>query len=141
MTATWILVADSSRARLFKADKARAPLTEIEGFDHPDCRARTQDLISDRQGRGSGYGPHFDSSVEPKRQAAITFAKTLTSHLKNGRCKGLYDRLYIAASPGFLGLLREKLDTPTAQMVAGAISKDLTQLDAGTIRGHLPYCL
>lgn len=138
MNAAWILVADSSRARLFTANKALAPLREIETFVHPECRGRTQDLISDRPGRANGHGAQLDTGVEPKRQEAMVFAKALSTRLKHGRLQGDYQRLYIAAAPGFLGLLRNKMDGPTAQMVTAAISKDLVQLDAGEIRRHLP---
>ncbi|HXH02215.1 MAG TPA: host attachment protein [Candidatus Competibacteraceae bacterium] len=137
MTATWILVADSSRARLFSVDKALAPLQEIESFTHPECRAKNQDLNTDRPARRNG-GTIPDASVEPKWQEAMHFAKRLSEHLKSGRVNGRFQRLHIAASPAFLGLLREKLDGPTAQLVVSATSKDLTQLDPAEIRRHLP---
>lgn len=138
MTARWILVADSSRARLFSADKALAPLREIASFSHPQCRARTQDLTSDRQGRRNDNGSHMAFDVEPKRQEAISFAKEISERLKSGRNARLYDKLYIAAAPGFLGLLRSKLDAGTARMVVEAVNKDLTQFDPQRIRRHLP---
>ncbi len=137
MSATWILVADSSRARLFSVNKALEPLNEIDSFSHPECRAKTQDLISDRQGRGADRG-NMDHEVEPKRQEAMSFAKQLSDHLRNGRTAGLFKKLYIAAAPGFLGLLRTKLDNPTAQLVVEEVNKDLTLLDPGEIRRHLP---
>lgn len=138
MTEAWILVADSSRAKLFKANKARTHLQEIGSFSHPECRARNQDLTSDRQGRSSDNLRMMDFDVEPKRQEAMSFAKELTEHLRSGRNKGLFQRLYIAASPGFLGILRDKLDSQTAQLVVEEVNKDLTQLDASEIRRHLP---
>ena len=137
MTA-WVLVADSSRATLFCAEKALSPLREIESFSHPACRAKTQDLISDRQGRNGTNMRNMDHDVEPKRQEAMVFAKKLSERLKRARHKGLFNKLYIAASPNFLGLLRNKLDMPTAQLVVEAVSKDLTQLDPNEIRKHLP---
>ena len=138
MTATWILVADSSRAKLFSVDKARAPLQEIEHFSHPACRAKNQDLTSDRQGRSSDNLRMMDYDVDPKRQEAMTFAKQLTAHLRSGRHQGSFRKLYIAAAPTFLGILRDKLDPQTAQLVAAEVNKDLTQLNAAEIRRHLP---
>lgn len=138
MTATWILIADSSRARLFTVDNARAPLQEIESFSHPECRARTQDLISDKQGRSRDNLRNLDPDIEPKRQEAILFGKQLTEHLKDGRQKGLFKKLYIAAAPSFLGILRDKLDPQTAQLVVEEVNKDLTQLNPTEIRRHLP---
>jgi protein required for attachment to host cells len=138
MTATWVLVADSSRAKLFSADKALAPLQEIEHFSHPAGRAKNQDLTSDRQGRSSDNLRMMDYDVDPKRQEAIIFAKQLTAHLRSGRHRGSFQKLYIAAAPTFLGILRDKLDPQTAQLVAAEVNKDLTQLDAAEIRRHLP---
>ena len=138
MTATWILVADSSRARLFTVDKALAPLQELQNFVNLEGRAKTQDLTTDRPGRSPGNGPSMDYDVEPKRQLAMLFAKELSEHLKNSRHQGLFNKLYIIAAPTFLGLLRSKLDPQTAQLVGEEISKDLTRLDPVEIRRHLP---
>lgn len=138
MNAIWVLVADSSRARLFCAEKALAPLQEVQSFVHPESRVRTQDLVTDRQGRSMGNNRTMDHDVEPKKQEAMAFAKQLSEHLKNGRHQGHFKKLYITASPAFLGLLRDKLDPKTAQLVVEAISKDFTQLDPVQIRKHLP---
>lgn len=138
MTTTWVLIADSSRARLFSVDKALAPLREIEAFVHPEGRAKTRDLVSDRQGRSVGNGPNMDYEVTPKRQQAMVFAKEISEHLKEGRISGLFQRLYIAAAPSFLGLLRDKLDPRTAELLVDTVSKDLTQLEPEDIRRHLP---
>jgi len=138
MTTTWVLIADSSRARLFSVEKALAPLREIEAFVNPEGRTKTRDLVSDRQGRSAGNGPNMDYEVSPKRQQAMVFAKQISEHLKDGRVGGLFHRLYIAAAPGFLGLLRDKLDPRTAELVVDTVSKDLTQLEPEDIRRHLP---
>lgn len=138
MSMTWVLIADSSRARLFSADRARAPLREIQTFLNPEGRARNRDLVSDRQGRSPGNGPNMDYEVTPKRQQAMIFAKEISEHLKNGRVSGLFRRLYIAATPSFLGLLRGKLDARTADLLVETVSKELTQLEPKQIRRHLP---
>ncbi len=80
----------------------------------------------------------MDYDVEPKRQEALVFAKELSEKLRSGRTQGKYNKLYIAAAPGFLGLLREKLDSHTSQLVAAEVNKDLTLLDPIDIRRHLP---
>ncbi len=137
MTATWILVADSSRARLFSINRALDPLHEIGNFERPEARAKNHDLTTDRQGAVDGMGS-VEIDMSPKRHEALTFAKELSEHLRQGRVSGQFNRLHIAASPSFLGLLREKLDQPTAQLVVHEVCKDLTQLDTADIRKHLP---
>ena len=138
MSMTWVLIADSSRARLFCVDRVLAPLREIQGFVNPEGRAKNRDLVSDRQGRSPGNGPNMDYEVTPKRQQAIIFAKEISAHLKHGRIGGLFGRLYIAAAPSFLGLLRGKLDARTADLVVETVNKDLTQLEPKQIRRYLP---
>lgn len=138
MTRTWVLVADSSRAKLFAADKPLAPLHEIESFAHPESRAKTQDLTSDRPGRSLDNKTFMDYDTEPKRQEAIVFARQLGDHLREGRNKGLYQKLYVVAPPQFLGILRDKLDSQTSELIAGELPKDLTQIKADEIRRHLP---
>lgn len=124
---SWVLIADSSRATLFRADKAMSPLQEIASFSHPATRTRGLD------GESS-----LEESATVKRQQSLLFAKQLSDQLKTGRLQKLFDKLYIAAAPAFLGVLRNKLDAPTSQLVAGEVSKDLTQLDPSIIRRHLP---
>ncbi|HMW41301.1 MAG TPA: host attachment protein [Plasticicumulans sp.] len=136
MTATWILVADASRARLFSVSKSIGPLQEIGSFDHPGARAKTRDLLADGQCSGNGSGDR--ECAEPRRHEALNFARELSEHLRLSRVQGLFDRLYIAAAPAFLGLLRGRLDSPTAQLVIDEVSKDLTQLAPDAIRRHLP---
>jgi protein required for attachment to host cells len=80
----------------------------------------------------------MDYDVEPKRQEAMAFAKALSERLRSGRNDGEFDKLYIVAAPTFLGLLRNKLDIHTAQMLVGEVNKDLTRLDPAKIRSHLP---
>jgi len=139
MTATWILVADGSRARLFSVDRSQSPLLEIGRFVRPEARAKTRDLVTDKLQSGIGSGD-LDRQT-PRRHEALNFARQLSAQLRLGRVQGLFDRLYIAAAPAFLGLLRSKLDAPTAQLVVNAVSKDLTQLEPARIRKHLPHRL
>ena len=77
---TWVLVADSSRARLLKREKNRS-LTETEAFVCPEERLREQDLTSDRGGRSfdsSGSGRHgMEPATSQHERVAIDFARQL----------------------------------------------------------------
>ncbi|HNO59804.1 MAG TPA: host attachment protein, partial [Plasticicumulans sp.] len=95
-----------------------------------------RDLLADGQCSGNGSGDR--ECAEPRRNEALNFARELSEHLRLSRVQGLFDRLYIAAAPAFLGLLRGRLDSPTAQLVIDEVSKDLTQLAPDAIRRHLP---
>ena len=57
----WVLVADSSKARILSAADRTAPLQEIQDLIFPEGRLREQDLVTDGSGAGngtSGNGSH-----------------------------------------------------------------------------------
>ncbi len=142
MTTAWVLVANSSRAQLFSLPKPRVGLQLLQTFDNADSRLHERELTSDLPGRAfdsHGMGRHvMEQAVEPKRQAAIAFAKQIVDHLETGRKNGKFSRLYVMAAPGFLGLLRKAYTPALAAMLAAEIDKDLTQLPPEEIRSHLP---
>jgi len=144
MNATWILVADSSRAKIFIAETSTSPLEEIEALDHPEGRQHEQLLTSDLPGRnaGSASSRHaLDDETPPKQQEAIGFAKKITKRLDEARKDHLYGRLIIVAAPAFLGLLRENINADIKKIVTWELDKNLTNESKDTIREHLPKVL
>ncbi len=138
----WLLVADQARARLFKAMSARGTIEEVHDFISPRGRMRDQDLATDRPGRtfdSGGTGRHaMEPSTDPTEVETIEFAKSLAQILDRGRIEGLYRHLGIVAPPAFLGHLRKQLSTETSRELVLEIDKNLAQLDAATMRDHLP---
>jgi len=145
MKPTWILVADSSRARIFTAATPSAPLEELEDLTHPESREHEQDLVTDLPGKhrnDTGIGAHgFQDEVEPKEQETINFAKYLARHLDDNRKKNRFQRLILVAAPSFLGLLRNELPDTTRKTVIYTLDKNLTQHTPEDIRAHLPEYL
>ncbi len=141
MSDIWVTVADSSRARIFKAESSSAPLEEIQTLAHPAARLHEGDLTTDRSGRdtNSTSGSHgFGTKEETKEQEAERFASLVCSTLEASHQKGSFDKLYIVAAPSFLGLLRKHRSNSVKQVVAEELSKNISTLDAKTIRSHLP---
>lgn len=145
MEPTWILVADSARARLFSVDRPRGPLNEHADFVNPADRLRDQDLESDAPGRGArrnGGGRYsIGGDTGAKQHHAQRFAKDLAGVLHKGRTAREFARLYVMAAPNFLGALREVMDPSTAACVVGSYAKDVVRERAEGIRKHLPYRL
>jgi len=138
-----LVIADKSRARLFKADTPLGPITEIEAFAHPKGRLPARELVSDAHGRAfdsAGQGRHaMENDVDPRRQEALRFATALAERLEQGRVRREFDRLGLVASPQFLGLLRDALSDACRAQVCLELDKDLTQLgQARDIRERLP---
>ena len=134
----WIIVADSSRSRVFSMKDIRSPLEEIKDWVHPASRLHEQELGSDRQGRtfdSTGKGRHAkESEVGIKKQEAINFAREI-AHYLDGECnQNKFEKLVLIAPPEFLGILRKELGDNTRQRITREISKDLTQHAENHIR-------
>jgi protein required for attachment to host cells len=138
----WIVVANRAVARLFQAKQPLGPLEEMDAFIHPEGRMHDQDLVSDRPGRGFdrfGPGRHAeDPDTTVTEQEATSFALQLARFLQKGRNDGRFDALVLIAAPAFLGIMRDRLDTPTRQRVMLEVDKNLVHLDAAALRGYLP---
>jgi hypothetical protein len=65
MSGTWIVVADSSRARFFSLVSRVDPLLELDGMTHNEGRMRDLDEISDRLG-----GNAFEAPTDLKHHEA-----------------------------------------------------------------------
>lgn len=141
MSETWVVVADTSRARFFSADKPAGTLVEIQTLTHPASRLHEGDLVSDRPGRdrNSGAGSHdVGTETEAKEEEAIRFATEVCNQLDSARVDGRLKKLYLVAAPAFLGLLR-KHQTPSLQkMIAGEVAKNIARHDIAEIRSTLP---
>jgi protein required for attachment to host cells len=141
MMKTWVVVAESSRARLFSVVNRVSPLSEVEDFCHVEGRAKDQDMDSDRPGRAfdsMGENRHaMDRSVDAKRHEAEMFAKRIAERLEAGRVEGRYTQLILIAAPEFLGVLRHNLNPGTAKLVSSPIDKNLVQKSETEIRHYL----
>jgi protein required for attachment to host cells len=127
---SWIVVADSTRARILRLE--HRALTELEDLVHPASRTPDHDLVSDRGGRT------FDSSRQggrhamepqhtPKQVETDTFARELAQRLDAARAKGEFDELILIAAPQFLGQLSAHLDEVTRRLVTRRIHKHLAR--------------
>ena len=141
---TWIVVANGTQARFFRVENNHT-LVELDAFIHPASHLHDRDLVSDRPGRGfESANPTrhaLESKTTPKGQEFILFARQICEHLNHSHSTGGFHKLYLAANPSFLGLLRDGLSKSTTQAVAGEIDKDLTHVELQKIRDHFPYVL
>jgi len=142
MPKIWVLVSDTTRARVFSTDKARGPLQEVETLVHVESRLHEQELTSDpRPGRnlgGNGNAHSLGHETDPKKQEGVRFARQICDYLSSAHADRRFQKLYIMAAPSFLGELRHNLSKPVSLSVSEEIAKNVTRMDPGTIRGHLP---
>jgi protein required for attachment to host cells len=143
MSNVWVVVASSTRCRIFTQQQHNGPLELLDELSHPEGRLRGRDLNSDRAGRSfdsEGEGRHaMGQPVDPIEQENIRFAKTVATLLEDARRKTQFDRLALVVEPTFLGHLRQGLSSSTRQLVSTELQKNLADADSETIRQALPY--
>lgn len=138
----WIIVADESIATFYIQDTKRSPLQETATLRNEAARMKTGDLISDRGGRSfdsQGQGRHTMTreKTDPKKQAAIMFAKEIAERIVKARHNGKCRDFALIAAPRFLGLLRDALATAGHAMPFLAIDKDVVGQEVGVIENLL----
>jgi protein required for attachment to host cells len=140
MANTWIVAADSSRARFLQV-AGRGQLVEIESLLNPDGRMDDRELITDAHPRFSGHGgvgkPGARSTSGPasdrqetsaQEHATDLFAKRVGDYLDKARTQHRYDELVIIAPPKFLGALRKELGKEVEKLVVDELPKDVSRL-------------
>lgn len=141
MSNTWVLVAESSRAKLYKVNGRLDPLTEIEAMVNPASRMREGELVSDDAGSDGGsvgHGRHvIDSRHTAHERESLQFARRLANRLDSGRTSGDFNRLVLVAPPEFLGHLRNHLSKESMSLVYRQIDKNLVQKSKTVLRTYL----
>jgi len=141
MKNTWLVVADTSKARFFTMESGKGPIEEIKTMEHAEARLHERDMTSDLPGKSNsngGTGGHsYQNKVSAKDQENINFAKKVASELDAARKHNEFKRLILIAAPGFLGDLRNQLNSQTQDLIYKELAKNLTQLNESEIIEHL----
>lgn len=141
MAKIWVVVGDSGRARIFSTNRA-APLLEVETHVNPDVRGKIRDIVSDAPGVTPdrvGYALHaVGTDRDPREVSSQRFARELADRLREAHASGDFERLFLAAPPPFLGILRQALDPSLHDLVVGEVAKDFSRLGPRQIRELLP---
>jgi protein required for attachment to host cells len=142
MPATWVVVADSSAARIFVAGSPTGAIDEIESYANAEGRAHERELGTDNPGRAfdsMGNGRHaMEQKVSPRQHEVIAFAKLVAERMHQARAKNEIGRVILVAPPEFLGHLRSALDQETRRLVESEFKLNVVRMRADEIRAHLP---
>lgn len=129
-TTTWIVAADSSRARVLQAGNRSEHLTQIEDMVNPEARMNDRELTTDAHPRLRGGGSGSDrEETSASEHATDLFVKRIAEHLDKARMAHRYDRLHLVAPPKFLGKLRKAIGPEVEKLVTEEIPKDLSWLN------------
>lgn len=140
MQTTWVLAADSSRARIFELSASDGHLQEIEDMINPEGRMSDQDINAEPKSRFFGKGPMGatgQKTEEPKQHAAELFSKQVAHWLDDARNEHKFDKLCVVAPPHMLGLLRENLSKEVQKMVEEEIPKDIAGMKEHDMEEYL----
>lgn len=144
MRKVWILVANSSDAKLYKAESIKQ-LTEIRDFKHIESKMPAHELVSDRPGRATSKnkaGVHmFADKTSQKVKEKNYFAEEIMTYLVGELNKGNFERLYVIAPANFLGALRSAADPHVSQLIHAEIDKDIPMATSNEILQYLPPVL
>ena len=139
---TWVVVADSARARIFEWTGPNTSLNELVDLTNSQARLREQELTSDRPGMAFGSQGHGRRRMQnPKSEvdnSIVTFAHDIAAELKTGLDQHTYERFVLVAPPEFLGQLRAQLDAQVSKRLVESVSRNLAKEDKSVIQEHLP---
>jgi protein required for attachment to host cells len=145
MKSTYVLVADSTHARLFSAESPSSPLHELETMNNPEGRLHDRDITSDLPGKIKGSsgraGQAYEDETDPKEHLSVNFAKRIAKYLEDGRNSRHFEQLLVVSAPAFLGELRSQFSSQLSKLVCFELAKNLTTHSNEEIRSHLPQYL
>ena len=142
MRKIWVAVANRSEMKLYLAENVDT-LVEINTLTHYEGQKTTHELVSDKQGyhRGTQTGDTMDEKTPTKIKEATAFANQITKVLENGIKTERIERIYLIASPEFLGILRQHLSPQVKDCIEKEIDKDVVHSTSKQIRDYLPPVL
>lgn len=141
---TWVVTANSSVARFFKLNGLS--LMESNTLVHPEGRMLQRDYIEDRAGStnprfGTGSTTAYSQESSPKKNEAVIFAKQISDLIDHERRAGKLGKVFLAASPAFLGILRSEMNDQTLSIIEADLDKDITHLNPKEILTYFPIGL
>jgi protein required for attachment to host cells len=135
--ATWILVADSHRARVLGAPGPFTPLEELDAIE----RAETGTGIpvdrssASREQRATGSKCRMYLVTA---QSAADFARAIGAYLDYQHGGGRFERLVLVAPPPMLAMLQGMLTPRVRERLELDMEADLVDDNPASIRARLP---
>ena len=144
MQTTWVLAADSARARIFEWSASDGHLHEVEDMLNPDGRAMEREIdIEPRDnltrpgGKQLGSGSTYQPASTATQHAAELFSKDVARRLDHARNEHKFDKLCVVADPHMLGLLRDSMSKEVQKMVEEEIAKDISNMKEHDMEEYL----
>lgn len=125
----WVLVADSTYARIF--ERRDQELHLVQELEHLESRKQNYDLIGNRPYLNQhgmekdlkGNGPNSFREDESAR-----FARDLAGLLDTAHAQNRFSELILVSDPRFLGRLRGELTKQVATCITASINRHAVQM-------------
>ncbi len=141
MSVDWVLVADSSRARILHLWQWEPPvLVTLTTLVHPESRESRQERESAEPGRlqmPGGARTAVEPHTDPQQLLEGRFAAEVADHLERARQEHRFDRLIVFAPPHFLGVLRKAWSPLLQQRIIREVDKDFASLTESQLTERL----
>lgn len=148
MKNTWILIANSERARCFKRHAKDHSLTELADFVHPTTTLASATPAGERSGdAGKGHGrtghagkqfePHTEAHAKERRIFAQQLADYVNEAVNGQRCS----ELVLIASSAILGELRPLLNSAADKAMQRSVASDLTSYEGLELKKRVDLAL
>lgn len=134
------VIADGEHARFVAADQSNA-LRTTRQFDSATAHLASHDLGTDRPGRSFESARPGSHGVAPRHDPhdweKAKFADFVADQIGIAAGEGMFDRLVLVAPAHCLNEIEDELDTRTARMVVGRVTKDLVKTPDHALSEHL----
>ena len=149
MSATWIVSANASRARIFSQENSSAPLEEVKDMINEAARLRMLETTeSDKRGPTSATksihnvgaatpNKLYEPPQTPDKHEAELFARDIGAYLQQAHREARFQQLSLVVSPQFLGMLRTLLGKELESVVKMEINKDYTHFGGEQLREQI----
>lgn len=139
MSDMWVVVADSSAARLFQSRSFRGPLTLLDTLSHPESRVHANEVYTDSPHERRGATRQaVEVRTDLHSEEAQRFARQIADRLGQEHRLKKFRRLIVMAPPAFLGALRGAFDKAVSRTIVAEVPKNLVAQDSAHIEAHMP---
>jgi protein required for attachment to host cells len=139
---SWLILANAGCMKVFRFQSNTRKLTQSETTLFPECHLRPHDVNTDRSGHSTNRAGHGGNSYEPRKDFKKVeeehFAKQVSHFLNQAAENKEFERLYLAISKEFWGVLKTYLSPKVFEKVSEEIHKDLTHEHLDSIWSHFP---
>ncbi len=127
MEATWVVVADSTKARVYEATTSGAwkEVVEFANFTGERGRIRSQPFA----GGGASHARPGEASASAWRQGYTEFARHIARFLERERGLGRFSSLRLVGTPPFLSHLQSTLSPAVSACIEGVASRNILRFE------------